>query len=225
MKTSNGGGGLGRRAAPDDRDKNFLLRAVVPTPPPERYYRYWWQSGWWGDQGGTSQCVAYSWMHLLEDSPITYSTAGPVLDPALLYAEAQRVDEWPGEGYDGTSVRAGAKVLVLRGHIQSYTWAFSVDDVIRALLMSGPVVLGTNWYAGMDSPDSEGIVHVTGGIRGGHAYKADGINTRREIVRCKNSWGRGWGNVGRFHLSFDDLDRLIKEEGEACMPIEIRKEA
>ena len=32
-------------------------------------------------------------------------------DGFWLYHEAQKIDEWPGEDYDGTSVRAGLDIL------------------------------------------------------------------------------------------------------------------
>ena len=37
-------------------------------------------------------------------------------DGFWLYHEAQKVDEWPGEDYEGTSVRAGLDILRVRGH-------------------------------------------------------------------------------------------------------------
>ena len=39
-------------------------------------------------------------------------------DGFWLYHEAQKIDEWPGEDYDGTSVRAGLDILRKRGHCE-----------------------------------------------------------------------------------------------------------
>jgi hypothetical protein len=41
-------------------------------------------------------------------------------DAGWLYHEAQRIDEWPGEDYDGTSVRAGMDVLRTEGHRRKF---------------------------------------------------------------------------------------------------------
>jgi hypothetical protein len=214
--------GLGRRQAPDENDLRYLMSARVPEVV-TRDSRYWSTRGWWGDQDGEPKCVAFAWDHWLEDGPMTHVRApAPIVDPHFLYAEAQKIDEWPGEGYDGTSVRAGAKVLQRLGYIHRYEWAFDVETVVRALLEVGPVVVGTNWYDSMFEPSADGLVSVRGRVVGGHAYKLDGANRRTAIVRAKNSWGRGWGRRGFFALTFEDLDRLIREDGEACLAVELR---
>lgn len=215
--------GLGRLYSPDDRDLGFRALSL-PRKTSLRNHRYWYGNGWWGDQGSTSQCVAYSWLHWLEDGPITQpSTPPPILDPAILYTEAQRVDEWPGENYDGTSVRAAAKILQSKGFISSYHWAFTLPEVIEVLLSTGPMVVGTNWYSGMDTIGADNYIRISGGIVGGHAYVLNGVNKGREHFRMKNSWGREWGDNGYALLSFSDMDRLLSEEGEACIALEVKK--
>lgn len=210
--------GLGRLPAPDSRDASYPLRAMVPTTT-DRKYRYWYPNGWWGDQGRTSQCVAYSWTHWLEDGPITHKGPAPIVEPASVYNDAQVVDEWPGENYNGTSVRAGAKVLADRGLIGEYLWAWDLETVVRTILDVGPVVVGTNWYSDMFEP-SQGIIKVSGYVAGGHAYLLNGVNRNKGMIRLKNSWGRDWGSRGHAYISFEDMDRLVKEDGEACLALE-----
>lgn len=210
---------LGRLAAPDPRDAIFPMRlAIKEAPPEERHWRYH-GSGWWGDQGHEPQCVGYSWTHWLEDGPHTQRGIAPVVGPARLYREAQKVDEWEGEAYDGTSVRAGAKVLQTMGFVTSYHWAWDVTTVADAILRVGPVVVGTNWYRGMyEAPD--GFVRVSGSIDGGHAYLLNGVNVRSAIFRIKNSWGRSWARNGHANITFEDFERLLREDGEACLAVE-----
>jgi hypothetical protein len=216
--------GLGRIAAPDAQDGNFPVRALLaPQAEPLPDSRYWYANAWWGDQGGTSMCVEYAWQHWLADGPVTHPrVAKPIVSPVgTLYHEAQLVDEWPGEDYDGTSVRAAAKYLQAQGLIESYHWAFNADEVADTVLGLGPVVMGTNWYQGMFYPDEKtGLVVPTGYVAGGHAWKIDGANRNRELFRAKNSWGRSWGKRGHFYITFADLERLISEDGEACLAIE-----
>lgn len=232
--TTNSGHGLGRLFSEDARDLPLrpLLAARAPAEgelvrPP---YRYWNDNTWWGDQGRTSQCVAYGWLHWLSDGPLTKpgivgSLINPdfLLTPVRLYKEAQLIDEWPGTAYDGTSVRAGAKVLHRLGLITEYRFGHTLSELIDALLGVGPVVVGTNWYTGMEEPNSEGRVNLSGSNEGGHCWEANGINLTRRLIRCKNSWGRKWGRSGRFWISFDDMERLIHEQGEVCLAVEAER--
>lgn len=215
---------LGRVYVPDPKDKNFLMQTVLPAKASVRTSRYWSASGWWGNQEQTSECVAYSWTHWVEDGPVTQTGKAPIVIPNEIYREAQKVDQWQGEAYDGTSVRAGAKVLQTRGFIKEYTWAWDVDTVIQAILEKGPVVVGTLWTYDMFFPDVDtAIITPTGNSAGGHAYLINGVNTKKKLFRIKNSWGRAWGNKGHAYISFDDMDKLIKNQGEACLALEIKK--
>jgi hypothetical protein len=194
------------------------MAAAVPTTT-GRTWRYWNQGGWWGDQGARPWCVDYAWHHWTADGPVTHGR-GQRWTPGDVYRHAQLIDEWPGQDYDGTSVRAGAKVLQHRGYITEYRWAWDADTVARALLEVGPVVVGTWWTTGMSEPDAEGIIHYTGSRQGGHAYLLNGVNVARGLARVKNSWGRQWSRNGTAWLPLDDLDRLVTDDGEACLAVE-----
>lgn len=217
--------GLGRRFAPDDRDTMYPIRtllATVPTPP-ERAWRYHYDSKYKLDQGQTPMCVEYAWHHYLVDGPLTQGVP-PLWDFGDVYHDAQLIDEWPGEDYKGTSVRAGAEVLVNRGYVESYHWAWDVETAVDAIITLGPVVFGINWYNDMFDPDPvTGMVTLTGGLAGGHAIEATGASKTRGIVRFKNSWGNSWGKFGHFYMSFEDVDRLMKEDGEAVIAVELKK--
>lgn len=218
--------GLGRLPSEDPRDRNFPMQALLREAEPKRTYRYWWPHGWWGDQGATPQCVAYSWLHFIEDGPVTHVPRGentrPALDPQWVYDFAQENDEWAGTDYDGTSVRAGAKALQHAGFIAGYYWAHDIDPIIDALLQRGPVVVGTIWTRSMFYPDPEtAVIQVDGPSIGGHAYVLDGVNVNKRLFRIKNSWGRLWGRKGFAYLRFDDLTYLLERHGEACIAAEI----
>ena len=222
--------GLGRRHAPDPRDNAFMIREIaapVKAAVPVRKTRYWNASGWWGDQNGFQSCVGFAWTAWVEDGPITHKPKGaktpPLYDPAFLYAEAQKVDEWEGAepAYFGTSVRAGAKVLKTLGLISEYRWTWDVNDVIDALLYIGPVVVGTNFYESMLTPDENGLWGIAGPVIGGHAYVLNGISQPKNLIRIKNSWSRGWGKNGFAYIMPHDLQRLLNEDGECALATEI----
>lgn len=209
-------GGLGRRPFPDAKDHAHLMRMALPDVVPPRPKSKAWRIWWYGSQGQTSQCVGFAWHALLRAKPMLQRDPAP----DFIYHEAQKVDEWEGEDYDGTSVRAGAKVLQAAGKLVSYSWAFDVETVLNWIAFKGPVVLGTTWFEGMDHPDENGIVLPTGAERGGHAYTALTTNEKLRLVGCQQSWPKPWGKNGRFFIRYEDLDQLIQNGGEACTPTE-----
>jgi hypothetical protein len=144
---------------------------------------------WWRlmDQGSEGACVGFG------------STRAMMLlnrrryDARWLYHMAQTIDEWPGEDYDGTSVRAGMDVLRDMGHrrvrgkrtsavdaaegISENRWARSVEEVMACL----------------QSP----------------RYEAMGM------VPILNSWGASYPHLT--YMPLETLDRLIREDGEATI--------
>ncbi len=158
----------------------------------------------------------------MEDGPIEQSGTPPIIPPVLIYKEAQKLDEWPGENYDGTSVRGAVKYLQKVGKVKNYYWAYDLNTLVNTVLTLGPVVVGTNWYTGMFYPDKNGIIKLFGGLAGGHAYVLNGVDTTKKMFRIKNSWGRLWGQKGHAYISFRDMERLIKEQGEICLAKEIK---
>lgn len=215
-----GGRGLGRRQARDRRDGNFLMMAAVPPPAAVVLprWRYWYQSAYWLDQGGLPHCVGYSWAHCHVNGPHARLLPEEEAWASRVYHLAQQHDEWPGEDYDGTSVRGGAKAMTTLGVLSAYTWAWDLATVVRAVALVGPVVVGTTWYAGMDAP-VQGVMRDSGSALGGHAYLLNGVSVQRGYFRVKNSWGRGWASRGNAWLPFDVFARLLAEDGEACLPV------
>src|SRR5688572_28084342 len=96
---------LGRVPAIDDRSAAYRMAA----PPSSRAQRSWLSPAWrqWPavlDQGGTSECVAYTVTKFLLTHRIVNR---PPLTPHEVYVRAQSIDEWAGQPHEGTSVNAG----------------------------------------------------------------------------------------------------------------------
>lgn len=210
---------LGRKVSVDGRDNLFLIKSILRKTS-SLQYKYWDSTQWWGDQGQTSMCVGYSWAHWIEDGPVTHDGLAPIVPPETIYKEAQKIDEWAGEDYDGTSVRAGAKYLMDRGVISSYLWTWDINTMIDAVLSKGPVVVGSLWTYDMFFPDESGNIKFGGDVAGGHAYLINGVSKIKDRFRIKNSWGRNWGVDGHAYISIGDMEKLIKEDGEVCLAIE-----
>ena len=219
---------FGRLHVEDERDKKFLL-----TPDLKRasgVTKRYWHAGRVLNQGSTPQCVAYS--------GYKYLTAGPVRNthlpwkPAELYKHAQEHDEWPGDDYDGSSLRGLFKYLHKEGFVSEYRWGFDLETILSHVLTEGPLVLGSTWYSEMSTPRN-GFIMPQGRAVGGHAYVIIGANrnkkrkgaTERGAFRILNSWGRSWGQCGRAWMSFLDFEMLLEDRDvEACMAVEVDKD-
>jgi hypothetical protein len=218
--------GLGRIPKPDPRDQKFPVRHLLQAARrPAKLYQTWGDNRWRGNQGGTPQCVGYGWAHYIEDDPILHGgPVHPIVSPQMIYTNAQLLDGFPNP-HDGSSVRAGAQFLQSAGFVASYHWAFTLQDIIDAIMNIGPVVMGTDWYNDMFFPDAKrsNIIKIGGDFAGGHCYVLNSVNTYYKSFRLKNSWGSGWGNGGDAYISFDDMEKLMNDGAEACIAIEIPK--
>jgi hypothetical protein len=215
--------GLGRVPSVDSRNRFYQMGSVIPVKKElyDKPQRYWNANGWWGDQGNTSSCTGFAWAHWIEDGPVTHKGVAPIVDPFKIYHGGQVNDEWEGTAYEGTSILGTAKWLQHNNIIGNYYWGYDIDTVLYVLFNVGPVVLGVNWHLDMFEPDPiSNTIKATGPVIGGHAVVLNGGSLTREQGRIKNSWGRAWGDDGHAWISFSDLDKLIRNQGEACLALE-----
>jgi hypothetical protein len=211
----------------DERSLGFGIAEIVPAQEPRAKY---WTPGLITDQGSEGACVGHGWTGELLASPKPFK---PTFERANefahgIYKRAQVLDPWPGEDYSGTSVLAGAKAIQELGYFEQYRWAFSVEQVRDAIIAEGPVVIGVNWYDGMYYTEPNGLVNVSGQRVGGHCLVLTGYSPRARLqgvkgyvegFRWKNSWGTSYGKNGIGFIRIEDLDRLLHEQGEACIPV------
>lgn len=230
---------LGRIPLPEGDIEHLLkypLRGAIPetVETAERTLRlpYTYRPKY--DQGVEGACVGFAWSWAMSILNRRF------YDARWLYREAQRVDEWPGENYDGTSVRAGGDVLRARGHrlqhnhnhehteelvhgIDTFRWGKTADDVRTAIAHGNPVVLGVDWMSSFDEPEEHKGEHWIGRgdlgrLRGGHAICVYGVSDRRQAVKLVNSWGKGWPLVWLPYETLDTLLQGISYPGEAAIP-------
>lgn len=207
---------LDRRVQFDAKSRSFPIRTLLAPKAPRSFT---WSCYANLDQGQEGACVGFAWAQELAARPLVVANATERLAQGI-YAEAKKLDEWEGEEYSGTSVLAGAKVLCQQGWMDEYRWAFGLDDLILAVGYKGPAVLGLNWYEGMFQPDPKGYIHPSGSLAGGHAILCRSVNVKQRRFMLHNSWGVGWGSYkGAAWISFEDMDRLLHEAGEACIPV------
>lgn len=145
--------------------------------------------GWWRfyDQGNEGACVGFAssrMMTLLNRARY---------DAPWLYHEAQRIDEWDGEDYEGTSVRAGMDVLRKKGHCR-----YSSTRVMDIRAQDG---IQENRWARSIADIAACLDPATGGSRV--------LNVG--YVTLLNSWGTDYPHGVR--LSLESLRRLVLEQG------------
>jgi hypothetical protein len=107
-------------------------------------------------------------------------------------------------------------VLKAAGAISGYTWAFTLNDALAAL-MNRPIITGTLWLMDMFSPSSEGLVTPGGAIAGGHEYVMDEYDPTRGWVGFTNSWGGDWGKGGRFYMEAEKYGALLARDGDVTV--------
>jgi hypothetical protein len=208
----------------DERSRDYGIRSAVA---PTRIRSKRWTPGPILDQGSEGACVGFAATAEALATPVLVTKIPREPDAFAhgVYRNAQRIDQWEGENYEGTSVLAGMKVMRNLGLIREYRWAFGVNDVVIGLINSGPVVLGTYWYDGMyEAPF--GVLHPEGAVVGGHAYLLTAYNHSstnplligQRTVTVQNSWGRGWGQGGLAEMTLEDLGTLLDNDGEAAVP-------
>jgi hypothetical protein len=172
------------------------------------------------DQGNLGSCTGNAMAGLLMTEPVHTGPIGILgeKDAVELYSYATAHDNVRGvypPSDTGSTGLAVAKAAKAKGWIKSYRHAFGLQHALAALVLY-PWILGSNWYDSFDSPGPHGLISISpnAGVRGGHETEWLGIDVDAKQVRGVNSWGPTWADRGYFSMSWDDLDRLLHEQGD-----------
>lgn len=213
--------GLGLLHSVDMRDAAHPMRKHLASVDVLPDYKVW-EHGEILDQGREGSCVGHGWTAWHNAKPTGFQHQQDHEYAVAWYERAQEIDEWPGTDYEGTSVRAGARVGLERDLLGEYVWASDLDDVDAWVLAKGPLVIGSKWYVSMDHEDANGFLTVDyySGVRGGHCYLLYGKGSGGNYW-FQNSWGPYYADEGSFRLTPDDLSRLIAGGGfVACSTVQ-----
>lgn len=211
----------------DERSRNFPIREALPSQP-RLISRTWASTGTVLDQVAEGSCVGNAFAHDGMAQPVAVAriTENTATD---LYKLAQLRDEFPDDQpYEGTSTLGGVKAYRERGYCTGYRWAFTIDEVLQTLSYVGPVVIGIWWFESMYETLADGLVEVAGSAVGGHCLLLTGQwlnrtfageSKARHVVEWKNSWGPTYGVQGKGFIEPADLEWLLKQDGESCVPM------
>jgi len=212
-------------------------RTVAELPPRS----YTWSAPFHLDQGREGACVAHGVTHeaLARPKPVDFRThklpdwavkarlvklhGGTNQEIAQAFAFdaydwCRRNDEWPGENYDGTSAAAGAKMAKNAGLILEYRWAETVRDFMTGISYHGPGCFAVDWMTGMMRPDSDGFIHPTGQVEGGHQIMCNVIAVSKFKHPAIGLW-QSWGDAPIWWMYVDEMEEVVSNGGEMWLPV------
>lgn len=201
--------------------RNGVLRAVAapgteamfkPATKMHRQYQHF-------DQGNNPSCTGYGTATYLATAH-EYTKSN--ITGAEWYARNVAFDESQGRFYDGGATCVAAfEVAKKAGAISAYQWMYTVKEMQQAILIR-PIVMGTNWYYDMWERDNENIIKFKasdpGQNVGGHFYVLNGYDAHRDLWRNPETWGDG-----DYWIPGDVMYRLLREDGECAIAVEIPK--
>lgn len=174
------------------------------------------------NQGNLGSCTGNAIAGVLNTAPF-HAGSGKLRtekDAVAIYEQATRIDNITGAyppDDTGSSGLAVCKVAKSNGWIAGYKHALSIAAALQAL-MKGPVITGVAWYSGFDTPDENGLVEISGEIRGGHEFEIRGYDPATDLLTAENSWGTSYGIKGIFHFTSKTWAELLAQQGDCTVP-------
>jgi hypothetical protein len=161
-----------------------------------------------------------------------------VVSARMLYEMAKRNDEWPGESYDGSSLRGAIHGWKNMGVCEDTMWPYYtgatkgsltiekaknarnntigayyrlkpvISDFHAALNETGVIAVSAKVHKGWDYA-KDGIIKHYEKTDGGHAFIIVGYSDKGFWIQ--NSWGKGWGDNGVALWSYEDWVKNITD--------------
>jgi len=190
------------------------------------------------NQGNANSCTGHSLAHIIDILRRRELVDGPPerVSAKMLYAMAQRNDEWADSPHEGSSLRGAIKGFFRNGVCSeiadtnnSGEWSLTYDmaknaretrlgayfrlqadltDYHAALNDVGAIYVSAQIHSNWKRPKRNRIV-PGGSPWGGHAFVIIGYDNEGFLVL--NSWGEDWGNKGVAHWSYADWAATIMD--------------
>ena len=156
------------------------------------------------------------------------------VSPHMLYRMARRHDEWPGDKYEGSSLRGALRGFYNSGACHADLWRTGKqsDLTLEAAKDARETTLGAYYRLRPSLPDyhaaisETGVIYASAAVHAGwdkpikgridlrvgaqlHAFAIVGYDA--EGFWVQNSWGKGWGAGGLAHWSYRDWAANIED--------------
>jgi len=209
---------------PDVRDRMYepaLVALAAELAPPQNLHVL--DQGYEGACTGFGLAAVINRLNQMGGSDLKVS-------PRMLYEMAKRNDEWPGEDYDGSSIRGAIRGWKNMGVCSEEQWPYRaenkgaltiamakdarnntigayyrlrplISDFHAALNEAQVLLVSAKVHRGWDRPKN-GIIQYDKKPDGGHAFAIVGYNNKGFWVQ--NSWGLSWGKQGLALWSYED---------------------
>lgn len=209
--------------ATDLRDRMYepaLMELALIMDPPDQSISPILDQGNEGSCTGFSLASAITLMNRKRYERLNPPVKAPQASPRMLYEMAKINDEWPGEDYEGSSIRAALKGFYQNGvcteDLAPYiageqNWYLNKDqaqnarnvglgayyrlnpeirDYHAALNETGVIYVSANVHRGWNKP-IKGEIKPSHLSEGGHAFIIVGYDEEGFLIQ--NSWGENWG--------------------------------
>jgi hypothetical protein len=243
MPTEHAGRTFDWAARFDPRSLNFRAAAGVTQMPTTGRI---WRHGPVLNQGAEGACVGFGSAGIVAAEPS--SRTGVTNTYARnWYRRAQRLDVWPGEAYEGTSVLAGCLVGRERKLWAGFRWAKNPAELAAGILNPtlGPAILGVQWSEQLYDVPTSGAVRSDVPLNPdlGHCVDLFGYVPARAFLSrdmqaelaelglaeavdqmaepsflLLNSWSDTWGAGGRAVVPVSLMRRWFAARGEFALP-------
>lgn len=212
---------LGREPfRPDTRDANYPPERLEAMIAAGKAKPLAWKVPRILDQGDNGTCVAAGTLGACDCDDETHTDSG--FSSAAIVPFFLTITGHGALPDGGAQVRNGLKAAKKAGYISAYSLLTTTAAITSWLEKHGPIVVGVDWFSGMDSPDTAGYVSVTGEVRGGHCFYGNGDVGCLQWV---NSWGASWGYHGHFYTRDADFAKLRTGDFEAWAIVQPKKAA
>lgn len=219
---------------PDIRDRIYepTLAPLSPSVPAPKALKIL-------DQGKDGACTGFALaatinLLLSTNDRLASSEQARRVSPQMLYVMARQHDEWPGDRYEGSSLRGALRGFYNCGACEEKLWRLPdlkqlslasaqdarkttlgayfrlrphLPDYHAALSETGVVYASANVHRGWDAPVA-GKISVGQGVSL-HAFAIVGYD--QDGFWIQNSWGKGWGKGGLAHWPYEDWAGNIQD--------------